>query len=176
MNPTWRNLNDSFEQWAWRNRLSRRLAELERQKLIERYPEPNLDRVVRLTEKGRRLALGGRDSVERWSRRWDGRWRLILYDVPLSRGKLRERLRRKLRQHHFGCLQGSVWISPDSAGEIRSLLHESAVRTDAFLVIEGCPAAGETDANMVAGAWDFVTIGRHYAQYLKFLQDQLRRD
>lgn len=170
MAPTWRNLNDSFEQWAWRKGLSRRLAELQRQKLIERHPEPNLDRVVRLTKEGRRMALGGRDPTAQWSRPWDGSWRFILFDVPLTRGSLRQRFRRTLRQKHFGCLQGSVWISPDPAGGLRSLFGNAAVQTDALLVIEGRPVAGESDADIVNGAWDFALIRRRYEQHHKFLQ------
>ena len=27
-------------------------------------------------------ALGGRDPQEQWARPWDGRWRLVLFDVP----------------------------------------------------------------------------------------------
>ncbi|HYD83142.1 MAG TPA: hypothetical protein VEA63_03800, partial [Opitutus sp.] len=63
MRPTWRNVSDSFESWAWRNGLGRRLADLEARKILERHPEPDLSRVVRLTQRGKDLALGGRDPV-----------------------------------------------------------------------------------------------------------------
>jgi len=53
---SWRNLNSSFEGWAWRNQLGRRLAELKRQKLLETRPGPNLERILRLTREGRRAA------------------------------------------------------------------------------------------------------------------------
>lgn len=170
MRPTWRNLNDSFETWAWRNRLTRRLAELERQKLIERHPEPSLERIVRLTEQGRRLALGGRDPVSRWSRPWDGQWRLILFDLPVARTDLRQKFWRVLRQHHFGCLQGSVWTSPDTAVELRTVMDRTKVEAEAFLVMEGRPAAGESDREIVEAAWDFPSIDRRYKQYLSFLK------
>ncbi len=170
MRPTWRNLNDSFESWAWRNGLGRRLAQLERQKLIERHPEPNLDRVVRLTDEGRRTMLGGRNPGEYWSRAWDGQWRLVLFDLPTHPSDLRMRLWRTLRRFHFGHLQNSVWITPDSAAHIRSLVKGSEVQADAFLVIEGRPAAGESDAEIVMAAWDFIAINRRYSNYLNFLQ------
>ena len=168
MQPTWRNLNDSFETWAWRNRLSRRLAELARRKLIERHPEPNLARMVRLTQPGRVLALGGRDPVTQWSRPWDGKWRLILFDVPEVRSRLRKKFRRVLRQCDFGHLQGSVWVSPDLPGHVRTLMGESDVEPKALLVIEGRPATGESDQSIVAGAWNFSLIRRRYLSYLSF--------
>ena len=170
LRPTWRRLEqDSFESWAWRNGLGRRLAALERQKLIERHPEPDLGRVVRLTLEGRRHALGGRDPVTRWSRSWDGQWRMVIFDLPAARTDLRKQLWRRLREEHFGYLQQSVWISPDPAVAIRETLEGVKVQADSFLVIEGRPAAGESDGEVVAAAWDFPLINEHYEQHLRTL-------
>ena len=36
--PTFRNLTDSYESWAYRNGLFRQVASLERQQLLERDP------------------------------------------------------------------------------------------------------------------------------------------
>jgi phenylacetic acid degradation operon negative regulatory protein len=167
MRPSWRNLNDSFESWAWRNGLDRRLAELARQKLIERHPEADLTRIVRLTQRGRLHALGGRDPEERWSLPWDGNWRLVLFDIPVVRGALRRQLLRLLHRSHFGCLQRSVWVSPHPTADVRSALGRSLVQADAFVIMEGRPAAGESDSDIVDGAWDFDLINRRYAQYLE---------
>ena len=164
--PTWRNLNDSFETWSWRNGLGRRLAVLERQRLIERHPDADLRRVVRLTEAGKRLALGGRDPAERWGRSWDGRWRFVLFDIPDRHSHLRLRLRRVLRGRHFGYLQNSIWVSPDPTADVRMVLGDDQVQADAFLVVEGTPAAGESDAEIVTGAWDFGAINQGYERYL----------
>jgi DNA-binding transcriptional regulator PaaX len=170
MKPSWRHLEgDSFEGWAWRNGLGRRLAELAHQQLIERHPEPNLDRVVRLTDKGKQLALGGRDPMEQWSRTWDGIWRFVLFDVPTGHDHLRQQLLRVLRRRYFGYLQKSVWVTPDPTSDVHAVISETRANPDAFLVIEGKPAAGETDAEIVDGAWDFALINRRYEQYLTLL-------
>jgi phenylacetic acid degradation operon negative regulatory protein len=170
MRPTWRNLNDPFETWAWRNGLGRRLAELERQKLIESHPDSDVSRIVRLTDAGRCLALGGRDPARRWSRGWDGQWRLVMFDLPGHRHELRQQLWRTLRRHHFGYLQMSVWITPDPATELRVTLGETKVQADAFLVIEGRPAAGESDQEIVQAAWDFPRINHRYERHRDFLR------
>ncbi len=73
--PTFRNLTDSFESWAYRNKLSRQIAKLEQLRLLERDRKATGDRLYRLTEEGRIHALGGRDPAAQWSRHWDGRWR-----------------------------------------------------------------------------------------------------
>lgn len=173
MRPTWRNLNDSYEAWAWRNGLGRRLSQFEDRHLIERHPDPGLDRVVRLTEEGRRLALGGRDPTERWSRPWDGEWRLVLFDLPTRRRALRMRLWRTLRQHHFGYLQNSVWVSPDPVDAIREVLDQAKVQAEVFLVVEGRPAGGESDADLVRAAWDFGLVDVRYAALARLLDRPL---
>lgn len=167
LRPTWSNLHDSFDTWANRHQLSRRLAELERLQLIER-PPGDLARVARLTEAGRLAALGGRDPAERWGRRWDGHWRLVVFDLPLQQRALRIRLWRTLKAHRFGYLQDSVWVSPDFADDLRGILAAAKADTESFLMLEGRPAAGETDADIVRGAWKFPAINRRYGAYLAF--------
>ncbi|MBM2820599.1 MAG: paaX [Candidatus Berkelbacteria bacterium] len=43
---------------------------------------------------------------------WDGRWRLVIFNVPEKQRDLRDRIRRSLRKLGMGILQPSVWISP----------------------------------------------------------------
>jgi phenylacetic acid degradation operon negative regulatory protein len=174
MKPTFRNLTNSFESWAYRNGFDRQLAALERQKLLESdgppdKPSPVLDRAFRLTETGRLLALGGRDPEERWGRQWDGRWRLVLFDLPNTKTGLRNRLRRQLRQRGFGYLQNSVWISPDPLEEEKRLLAGGQVSVESLILLESRPCAGESNEEIVAGAWDFEKINRLYARHAKVL-------
>jgi phenylacetic acid degradation operon negative regulatory protein len=160
--PTWRNLTDSFEGWAYRNGLLRQLQRLERQALLEEQTAQNGDRLLRLTEAGRLSALGGRDPVAAWGRRWDGLWRLVIFDVPESRNTARDKLRRHLRARGFGCLQNSVWITPGPVQQERNLLAEGQVDVQSLILLEGRPCAGETSEQIVAGAWDFLQINRRY--------------
>ena len=120
--PTFRNLTDSFEAWAYRNGFLRQLAELERQRFLEAQAGRGAggvatERLLRLTEAGRLHVLGGRDPESHWRRAWDGYWRLVLYDLPVAQSTARDRLRNYLRQRGLGRLQKSVWISPDPLQE-----------------------------------------------------------
>jgi phenylacetic acid degradation operon negative regulatory protein len=170
--PTFRNLTDSFESWAYRKGFTRGLAELERRKLIETRRLPSDSRVHRLTNEGRLLALGGRDPAELWSRYWDGQWRMVVFDVPLGQDKTRKRLVRYLHAKQFGCLQKSVWISPDALSEQRSILAGSEADPGALILLEAHPCAGETNEQIVNAAWDFASINRGYAKYLEALNTQ----
>jgi DNA-binding transcriptional regulator PaaX len=46
------------------------------------------------------------------SHTWDGRWRVIILDLPESRKSERDALRYLLKKAGFACLKNSIWISP----------------------------------------------------------------
>ena len=165
--PTFCNLSESYEGWAYRSGLSRELARLEKQKLLERAP--GMARICRLTNEGRLHVLGGRDPEARWSRGWDGRWRLVCFDIPTTENKHRLRLRRYLRERGFGYLQNSVWITPDRLHEELELLRSIKPSVESLVLFEGRTVAGESNMDLVTGAWDFEKINRLYRQHLEIL-------
>ncbi len=170
--PTFRNLTDSYESWANRHGLLRRLSFLEKKHLVERDSKVPDDRVCRLTAEGRLHALGGRDPQAQWTRAWDGRWRLVLFDVPMARDSARKRLRRYLAERGFGYLQGSVWITPNDLELERQILVGGKIDVESLLLLEARSCAGESDAEIVAGAWDFERINRRYARLMKILDER----
>ena len=170
--PTFRNLTDSYENWAYRNGLLRQLSVLEKQQLVESNSSAPEERMFRLTAQGRLHALGGRDPNTRWSRAWDGRWRLVLFDVPIVQNSHRKRLRRYLQDRGFGYLQGSVWVSPDPLEEERKILADAKVDVGSLLLLDARPCAGESDAEIVAVSWDFERINRRYARMLSILAER----
>jgi phenylacetic acid degradation operon negative regulatory protein len=172
--PTFRNLTDSFEAWAYCKGLRRQLADLERKQILESRSSEgsrieSAARVHRLTEAGRLHALGGRDPEACWQRQWDGKWRLVLFDLPAAEGTARNRLRNMLRQHGFGWLQNSVWVSPHPLPDQQAVLAGARVNVESMLLLEARPSAGETDEEIVSGAWDFEQIADLYIHYLKVL-------
>jgi phenylacetic acid degradation operon negative regulatory protein len=169
--PTFRNLTDSYEAWAYRKGFLRQVGALKENGLLEHKPGTN-DRIYRLTEVGRVQALGGRDPAIQWARRWDGRWRLVLFDVPTPQNARREQIRRFLKSKFLGCVQGSVWVSPDPLQEIRETLEGGSINVKSLILFEATPLGGESDAEIAAGAWDFDEINRRYTEHMKIL-DQL---
>ncbi|HEY4984781.1 MAG TPA: hypothetical protein VIJ24_06915 [Verrucomicrobiae bacterium] len=170
--PTFRNLTDSYESWAYRNNLLRQVAALEEQHLVERGSTVLDDRTYRLTWQGRLRAMGGRDPQARWAREWDGRWRLVLFDVPTTQNSQRAQLRRYLHDKGFGYLQNSVWITPDSLEEEKRILVGGKINVESLILLEARPCAGESDAEIVSGAWDFERINQRYARHLKILGER----
>ena len=172
MRPTFRNLTDSYESWAYRNGLLKRVQRLERQHWIERKASAPRDRLYRLTAQARLHVLGGRDPQQRWARPWDGQWRMVLFDVPLGKNAQRQRLWRFLRNQGFGYLQNSVWITPDQLEVERQILLGGNICVESLILLEARPCAGESNEEIVMGAWDFERINRHYGQHLKVLNER----
>jgi DNA-binding transcriptional regulator PaaX len=130
------------------------------------------DRIYRLTKLGRLHALGGRDPQESWSRKWDGRWRLVVFDVPTTQNSRRSRLTRYLRKRGFGRLQNSVWITPDVLEEEMKTLSEGKANVGSMILLDARPCAGEPDADIVTSAWNFERINLRYKQHLKVLDER----
>lgn len=81
--------------------------------LIERL-ESGQSEYARLTQKGRHkvasLKLDSRESLA--NPNWDGKWRIILLDLPEDRKAERESLRYLLKKAGFIRLKNSAWVSP----------------------------------------------------------------
>jgi DNA-binding transcriptional regulator PaaX len=69
---------------------------------------------ISLTQKGRKKAGWLQiDSLKiEKPRRWDGLWRLVIFDISQLKKTYREALRGKLKDLGFKPLQKSVWIHP----------------------------------------------------------------
>jgi DNA-binding transcriptional regulator PaaX len=99
----------------------RRLAE----KGHVRFVHKGGTRYVEITEAGKRaveidIRLGAQKKQR--PRRWDKRWRLVMFDIPDKRKKMRDHLRRTMAEAGFSRLQDSVWIFPYDCEELIRLL------------------------------------------------------
>lgn len=163
-----------FEERGFQGDISRHIHRLEVEAYLERQPGEKRDRLYRLTAKGRLAALGGLDPVREWGRPWDGRWRFFCFDMPADRAAERSALLRALRDRRFGCLQGSLWISPDPADQIRRDLKGDR-HPNSLIVLEGTPCAGEEHSELVESAWDFDEISRRWSLFDQQVCEGARR-
>ena len=78
---------------------------------------------LRLTPRGQaELAqLELREHGRREKRRWDGKWRVLIFDVPNYRKGLRDKMRRTLGSVGFVRLQDSVWVYPHDCEDLVAL-------------------------------------------------------
>lgn len=97
-------------------------------RLIERgyVREENVgtQKVVHLTDKGEKfLALVGEGQFKlKKPKKWDGKWRVLIFDIPERRRRAREQIRLKLLRLGFCRLQDSVWVIPYDCEDLIALL------------------------------------------------------
>jgi phenylacetic acid degradation operon negative regulatory protein len=72
----------------------------------------NGQRFLKLTKKGELEALMAKVKGKVPEKAWDGKWRLIVFDIPEQAREKRDKLRFLLKQAGFKKLQASVFISP----------------------------------------------------------------
>ncbi len=79
---------------------------------------------LRLTSKGESTirALELRLHAIPRPRRWDKKWRVLIFDIPERQRNLRGKIRATLRWIGFVRLQGSVWIYPYDCEDLIQLL------------------------------------------------------
>jgi len=102
---------------------------LKRRKLIEVISETDDKVRVKLTLKGKeRIREFSIDSMRiEKPKKWDNKWRVLIFDVPNRFGKARSALRNKIVELGFYQLQKSVWVYPHPCEEeilfIAELFH-----------------------------------------------------
>ena len=112
------NLMRSFKKWRkykkYKTRnISNAFKRLERQGCIE-IKKTNHQIYISLTEKGKRMANWLQIDALKIKRpiKWDGRWRIVIFDIAQMKKFYREAFRGKLKELGFYPLQKSVWIHP----------------------------------------------------------------
>jgi len=171
LQPTLRNLHESFEGWAYRNGLLLQIQRLEAAGYLESSGEGfDGKRMHRLTEAGRRAALGGRDPERAWSSEWDRKWRLFLFDVPERERSLRRQLTRSLAGLGCGRLQGSVWIAATLPEGIAAAFPENGEDCAHLMILEAGSRGPRVDRRMVEVAWDYEEINASYARHQDIME------
>jgi len=112
----WRILKSLSKEWKRINRqeLYRSIRRLYESKLVDCREHRNGSISMVLNESGRRTALHYKldEMCIPKPTKWDYKWRVVLFDVPEKKKKLREALREHLKQLGFIKLQKSVFVHP----------------------------------------------------------------
>ncbi len=91
------------------------------------------------------LTLEGQHRLRQWelrdyqlprSGKWDKKWRVIIFDIPERKKKVREQIRRLFARAGLYRLQDSVWVFPYDCEDIMGLLKtEFGVGKDILYMI-----------------------------------------
>lgn len=101
----WQNFNKSL--------LKRKFKELKEQKLIT-VEEENGQEIVKISEEGKKYLkrIELKNLKIKKPKRWDGKWRVVIFDIPENLRKAREYFRSELERLGLIAVQESVYIYP----------------------------------------------------------------
>jgi DNA-binding transcriptional regulator PaaX len=108
-----------------------------RNKLIEKGLLENKNGQLKITRHGKRyllkcLSLGENKELNK-KKKWDGKWRVLIFDIPETRRFDRDSIRYALVSIGFMRLQDSVWVYPYNCEDLISLLKADTETGDDVL-------------------------------------------
>ncbi|MDB4939577.1 MAG: PaaX family transcriptional regulator, phenylacetic acid degradation operon negative regulatory [Candidatus Doudnabacteria bacterium] len=111
--------NDSYR------KIYTHIYQLEKRGYLEKYKLKDLEFI--------RVSSKGLSAVDTYKREKDGKWKMIIFDIPESKRTVRDYLRTKLKQLGFKRWQNSIWITPyrlpdDVVSELKELSEKYFVR------------------------------------------------
>lgn len=134
----------------------------------------DIEKVVKHDEVYLRLTSAGREKIVRdfpmlslATKPWDGRWRIVIFDIAEIDKNTRELLRDKLRQLGLGMLQESVWITPhDVSVDLREFLETRELGETAFVLEVTSILAGDQEL-LVRKIWKLDALEEAYREIIE---------
>ena len=102
------------------------------------YEETSRGKRLRITPEGKHILarLVPLNQLPSRPKRWDKKWRLVIFDVPESKRAVRDKIRGLLTTVGFLRLQNSVWVYPHDCEELITLIKaDLRVGKDVLYVI-----------------------------------------
>ncbi len=93
--------------------ISKKICYLKKNGLVESFVEKK-ETFFKISEKGLdKIQMINFDEIRVLKPvKWDGKWRVVIFDIPEEHKKSRELLRNKLKEMGFEKLQNSVYVHP----------------------------------------------------------------
>jgi DNA-binding transcriptional regulator PaaX len=124
--------NYGYSTFLPKSQLALTIKRLRENGLIDFVDDEKL--IIRLTDVGKEKALWSKMKLE--DEKWDGKWRVVIWDIPEKRRSARDVLRFKLKQLGFIRWQRSVWISKKNCTKLLRDYIKSVGISDWVKVIE----------------------------------------
>lgn len=143
----------------------------------------DLEKIVRngtvcfsLTSKGfKSLSRSFSRPYQRLRTQWDGKWRMIVFDIPEKRREQRGRVRKILKRFGFGRLANSVYISPSNINTLELTLEEIKIKVGGefnLFAFEMTRSKGLGDHRIIAKkAFCLDDLAKKYNDWIKKTKD-----
>lgn len=110
--------------WRQRGEVDRSLRRLVRRGFVASVRRGRVMH-YRLTDRGRvyLMRCEHAHAAQERPKRWDGKWRILIFDIPEKQRHLRDMLRDRLVRLGFANIQKSVWLTPYPCDDVVRMLR-----------------------------------------------------
>ncbi|MGP4071100.1 phenylacetic acid degradation operon negative regulatory protein PaaX [Piscibacillus sp. B03] len=121
-----------------------------------------------LTEQGQaRMEEASKRIYKSESPKWDGYWRMLVYNIPENKRGLRDELRKELVWSGFGNLSNSCWITPNPLDEqIHRLVDKYDIK-DYITYFKSTYEGMSTPQSLVDKCWDLEDVNQKYSDFIR---------
>lgn len=138
-----------------------------------------IERVVKNGEVCLRLTGQGVKRLERefpmvglQKKKWDGLWRIVIFDLPVTHNRLRDRLRGKLEELGFGMFQKSVWTTPyDLAWEISEFIKAQGLEEYVYVLVSPLEFIGSSK-ELAEKIWKLEELNNSHQELLDWWEEK----
>jgi phenylacetic acid degradation operon negative regulatory protein len=106
---------------------------------------------------------------------WDGKWRIISYEIPETKREIRDRLRRQMQGWGLGPWHRSFWLTPHPIIENLRQLIEGKEEEKYFQAFESSHVFGNREV-LIEKVWEKSKIDKNYRELFKKWHDILSKD
>ena len=151
----------NFNHLVWRNIKTGYIEKIEKQGEI----------YIRLTSQGNKKLVRDFPFLAFQNKKWDKKWRAVIFDIEEASKQARERFRSKLKELGFGMLQESVFISPyDIAQDFTEFIDAQHLNESAYLLEVSSIAVGDIKT-LVNRIWHLDEINDSYKEIIEKIKD-----
>ncbi|MBI4999329.1 hypothetical protein HZB97_00975 [Candidatus Gottesmanbacteria bacterium] len=142
-----------------------------------------IDRIIkrgqpffRITSRGKVKLIYDVPLAKRLEKKWDGKWRMVIFDIPEITRVKREALRKKLKDLGFAQWQKSVYVTPFDVGqEIAEYLGavnlgENAVMLEVKKIFVG------DERQMANKLWHLGSINLKYKEFVEKFKGKKKKN
>lgn len=121
-----------------------------------------------LTERGKvRMEEASRRIYKEPVPSWDGKWWLLLYNIPETKRHLRDALREELVWSGFGPLSNSCWITPNNLEKEITVLGKKYDVEEYVTYFHAEYKGMQENFDVVTKCWDLTDINEKYSQFIE---------
>jgi phenylacetic acid degradation operon negative regulatory protein len=98
---------------------------------------------------------------------WDGKWRILIYNIPEEIRNVRDELRQELIWSGFGSMSTSCWLSPNPLEkQVYGLIEKYEIKEYVNFFISQYDGPKE-DQSLVRNCWNLDEINERYEEFMR---------